>query len=313
MVLFQVLLQQLITEFIPFERVSVDQTWYVPCRKSRAAAGWDLKSCMDVEIEKGGKTWIPTNAKLKADAPKNVFWQIQERSGNFLLRKFIPFQGIVDADYIGEIRVGVENTSGDHLSIAKGTTLAQIIPIWSPQQENPQAAERATEGGWRKAEGKFKDYCPLPVGMTYNDWAPIFIQKHEVSELKDTIKPMYLGILRKDANHFGVNFWAMPQHERIVYAYDFRVAVEAYKDEEHVKRMGHLVKQKYFWNDKPLIKNPIHAVFAAVLETMEPDKICEFYDQNDLVYIRSRETGKTISQLHIIQDNCEGYTDFSLD
>jgi len=119
----------------------LDQRAAVPTRQSADAAGLDLTACLprgpveagSVTLEPGQIAAIPTGVAMAL----NRGWegQIRARSG-LAIRNGIAIPnapGTIDADYRGELIVGLINLGGAPFEIAHGMRIAQLIiaPVWT--------------------------------------------------------------------------------------------------------------------------------------------------------------------------------------
>lgn len=96
----------------------------VPVRGSEAAAGWDLFSCAAGEIAPGESAFVAIGISLKI--PDGHYGQISGRS-SIMKRDIYTFPGVIDADYIGEIKVCMKNWSKETFKYEKHQRIAQII------------------------------------------------------------------------------------------------------------------------------------------------------------------------------------------
>ena len=124
---------------IPVERITNAQSSVqalFPVRASSNAAGFDLHANEDTTLppaHDGQGTAISTGVKLALDAtlfalpPSTVlFGDLRGRSS--LAKKGIRvFQGTIDADYRGEVKVLMFNDTQDTFTINKGDRIAQLL------------------------------------------------------------------------------------------------------------------------------------------------------------------------------------------
>ncbi|MEM0983061.1 MAG: dUTP diphosphatase [Planctomycetota bacterium] len=113
----------------------------VPERKSALAAGLDLAACLPrgsveqdvVTLEPGAIAMIPTGLAMAVNAGWEA--QVRPRSG-LAIRHGISVPnapGTIDADYRGELIVGLINLSPHAYEITHGLRIAQLViaPVWT--------------------------------------------------------------------------------------------------------------------------------------------------------------------------------------
>ena len=109
----------------------------LPAFQSSLAAGADLCACIedDIVIEPGGRALIPTGIAVRPSDP-DVVLMLAARSG-LAVRRGLTLSngvGIVDADYRGEIQVGLVHLGAEPVVIHPGDRIAQllVLPILRP-------------------------------------------------------------------------------------------------------------------------------------------------------------------------------------
>ncbi len=101
----------------------------LPEYESEHAAGMDIAAAVDdaVRLEPGETCLLPTNISMAI--PQGYEIQVRPRSG--LAVKYgvtvINSPGTIDADYRGEIRVGLINLGRKGYTIRRGDRIAQLI------------------------------------------------------------------------------------------------------------------------------------------------------------------------------------------
>ena len=102
---------------------------HLPTRGSDKAAGFDLYSCTegDVQIAPGGMVKMGTG--LAITPPEGYFGAIFARSGMATKQGLRPANcvGVCDEDYTGEYIVGLYNDSDEVQNIPSGTRIAQLV------------------------------------------------------------------------------------------------------------------------------------------------------------------------------------------
>ena len=99
----------------------------LPCRQTREAAGFDLCAAADVVLPAHGFGAVGTG--LAVELPERTEAQVRPRSG--LAAKhgigILNSPGTIDADYRGEIRVVLFNTSDRDYQVRRGDRIAQLV------------------------------------------------------------------------------------------------------------------------------------------------------------------------------------------
>ena len=98
---------------------------HIPQRKTEGAAGFDLCSAEDCIVPARGSKIVSTGIKMQI-APGH-FGKIEGRSGLGFKHQIMPFGGIIDSDYRGEIKVLLLNHSDTDYEIQTGNAIAQLI------------------------------------------------------------------------------------------------------------------------------------------------------------------------------------------
>ncbi len=125
----------------------------LPSYETAGAAGFDLASSVDMTIEPGEVTLVPTG--LVIEVPAGHFLGVFARSSTPLKRGLMVANGVgvVDSDYCGpadEIKIEVLNFTGKPVSVRRGDRLAQgvILPIVRAEWREDGAIDRPTRGGF---------------------------------------------------------------------------------------------------------------------------------------------------------------------
>jgi len=105
------------------KKLSNDAT--IPTRGSAEAAGYDLYSAHDLEIDGNGKGIAKTN--IAVAIPEGHYGRIAPRSGFSWKNHTDIGAGVVDSDYRGDVGVVIFNHSSQKLSVSKGDRIAQLI------------------------------------------------------------------------------------------------------------------------------------------------------------------------------------------
>lgn len=102
----------------------------LPAYATDGSAAVDLRAALDapVEIAPGGRAMIPTGVAI-APETRDVVAIVAARSG-LAVKKGICLSngiGVIDADYRGEICVGLLNTSVEAFTVTPGDRIAQLM------------------------------------------------------------------------------------------------------------------------------------------------------------------------------------------
>jgi len=123
----------------------------LPAYQSPAAAGADLCAAIDepLTLSPMGRALVPTGIAAEPDTPDCVLL-IAARSG-LAVKKGVTLSngiGVVDADYRGEIRVGLVNLGSEPVTIVPGERIAQLLvmPILRPTYQQASALGETDRG-----------------------------------------------------------------------------------------------------------------------------------------------------------------------
>ncbi|WMJ82752.1 dUTP diphosphatase [Oscillospiraceae bacterium LTW-04] len=111
----------------------------LPERATQGSAGLDLRACTTDEtcIMPGDTALLPTG--LAVALPEGSVGLVFGRSGLGIRHGIVPANavGVIDADYRGEIQVGLTNHSAEPYIIVPGDRIAQlvIVPVLTPPIE----------------------------------------------------------------------------------------------------------------------------------------------------------------------------------
>lgn len=96
-----------------------------PKQTSPGANGYDLSNIEEVLIPACGRKLVSTG--LRVEIPSGYYVLINSRSGLALNHGLIAFNGLIDSDYRGEIKLLLFNFDDKDIHLAKGTRCAQLI------------------------------------------------------------------------------------------------------------------------------------------------------------------------------------------
>jgi len=125
----------------------------LPAYQTPLAAGMDLCACgAPVTIPPMGHAVIPTGIAI--ELPKGYGAFLFARSGLAIRSGIKPRNGVgvVDADYRGEIRVGLENLSGIAFRVEPGDRIAQMVIL---RVEEAEIVECEDLSDTERGEGGF--------------------------------------------------------------------------------------------------------------------------------------------------------------
>ena len=88
-------------------------------------AGMDLYTVEDFSLEPGARKSVPTGIALAV--PAGHVGLIWDKSGVSQKRGVKTLGGVIDADYRGEVLVGLDNLGNQPQSFSKGDKIAQMI------------------------------------------------------------------------------------------------------------------------------------------------------------------------------------------
>lgn len=101
----------------------------LPAYHSDLAAGMDIQAAIseDLVLEAGAIAMLPTNLALAIPSGYEV--QVRPRSGLAIKHgvTVVNSPGTIDADYRGEVKVGLINLGGKAFIIRRGNRIAQLV------------------------------------------------------------------------------------------------------------------------------------------------------------------------------------------
>ena len=97
----------------------------LPCKATKDSAGLDLCANEDVTLLAKKRTIVGTS--LAVEMPSNTYGRIAGRSGLAFHYGIFCFNGILDPDYMSEIKLLMTNESNVDFPIKKGDRVAQLI------------------------------------------------------------------------------------------------------------------------------------------------------------------------------------------
>jgi len=103
--------------------VALSPTAVIPKRATPLSAGFDLASSKDMDIPAGVVTCIPTG--IAVSLPEDYYGRIALRSGWSVRNSAVCTAGVIDRDYMGEIKVAVLVMTPTKISA--GERFAQLV------------------------------------------------------------------------------------------------------------------------------------------------------------------------------------------
>ena len=138
---------------VRFIRLDGNPDLPLPSRATAHAAGYDVRSAQeDFQLAPGEVRAVGTG--LVMELPPGVECQVRPRSG--LAAKHgitLPNSpGTIDPDYRGELKVLMQNTGSEPVSIRRGDRIAQLV---FARFETPRVEEAEEVSGTERGEGGF--------------------------------------------------------------------------------------------------------------------------------------------------------------
>lgn len=115
-------------ETVRFRRLSHNPDLPLPSRATEHAVGYDVRSAEEDFILSPGEIRLVSSG-LTIELPQGIECQVRPRSG-LALRHGITLPNspaTIDPDYRGELRVIMQNTGPDSVSIIRGDRIAQLV------------------------------------------------------------------------------------------------------------------------------------------------------------------------------------------
>lgn len=115
------------------------QSAKIPAYGSAYAAGADLYACIDEALTVGPGETVLIHTGIAVELPEGTAGLVYARSGLATKKGLAPANkvGVIDADYRGEIMVGLYNHSAEAQTILPGERIAQFVvtPVLTPAFE----------------------------------------------------------------------------------------------------------------------------------------------------------------------------------
>ena len=109
----------------------LDKDLPLPTPQTDGAACMDLYAAMGSVVMRESALIVPTGIAVKI--PEGFVGIVRGRSGNSFNKHIELHHGVIDSDYIGEIKLNVINNSKFNFSFMFGDRLAQLLILPIPQ------------------------------------------------------------------------------------------------------------------------------------------------------------------------------------
>ena len=96
-----------------------------PVKATPFAAGFDLRSIDSIVISPGSSQLLKTG--IAVEIPEGFAGRIASRSGLAFKQRLVAFEGVIDADFRGEISVLLWNNGSDEVKIHEDDRIAQLV------------------------------------------------------------------------------------------------------------------------------------------------------------------------------------------
>jgi dUTP pyrophosphatase len=120
----------------------------LPGYETLHAAGMDLRSTAEVELQPGERKLVPTG--LRVAIPHGFEGQVRPRSGLALKRglSLVNSPGTIDSDYRGEIGVILINHGQDVVKLDQGERIGQLVicPVYRAEWQVVDSLDETNRG-----------------------------------------------------------------------------------------------------------------------------------------------------------------------
>ena len=121
----------------------------LPHYETEGSAGMDIRADFNTSSQQiDGFGWLTVPTGLYMEVPQGYYAQVKSRSGLAFKQGIEAFNGVIDSDYRGEIKVLLKNMSPIPKNIQNGERIAQILilPVVQPELK-PVESLSSTERG----------------------------------------------------------------------------------------------------------------------------------------------------------------------
>lgn len=105
-------------------KVKLDEGAYMPERAHATDAGADLRTPVDVDVP--ACKWATVDTGVHVELPPNTVGMLKSKSG-LNVKHHIVSEGVIDEGYTGSIVVKLYNHGGEHVHLARGTKVSQLV------------------------------------------------------------------------------------------------------------------------------------------------------------------------------------------
>ncbi|MEC7386892.1 MAG: dUTP diphosphatase [Gemmatimonadota bacterium] len=112
---------------VQFQRLPSNPDLPLPARATPQAAGYDIRSAIEVVLNPGEIRLISTG--LIMELPEGMECQVRPRSGLALKHGItLPNSpGTIDPDYRGEVKIIIQNLGSEQVALIRGERIAQLV------------------------------------------------------------------------------------------------------------------------------------------------------------------------------------------
>lgn len=128
-------------------RIKLDEGAFLPCHAHPTDAGYDLRCKEGLVIPSGESVSVDTGLRLRI--PAGFVGIVKSKSGlNFNSDVIVEGDGVIDAGYIGAVKVKLRNNGKEDYFFNRGDKIAQVIfiPCWTPNLEEVDELEDTDRG-----------------------------------------------------------------------------------------------------------------------------------------------------------------------
>ena len=105
----------------------LDSEAVLPVRKTELSAGFDICALKRCVVKPGDAFWVHTG--IACAIPVGYVGRIESRSSVARKYRCHTVAGTIDADYRGEVVVGIENRGSEPMIISAGQAIAQMLVV----------------------------------------------------------------------------------------------------------------------------------------------------------------------------------------
>ena len=162
-----------------------------PVRATTHAAGFDMCAPERVEIAPGKTYWVPSGIAMAI--PAGWVGLIWPRSGLAYKHGVDTLGGVIDADYRGEVKIGLINLGAETVEIKAGDRVCQLVvqqymPDCAVVDELPDADSNRV-GGFGSTGSKALSVQPVATAPTCAPMGHALDMEHIQQAHADRTKP----------------------------------------------------------------------------------------------------------------------------